>query len=164
MNDDSTRAVQVRTMQVIWFGLVMGATFYAGIVLFLGMPKQPDQPLVSYIALAFAAGAVVMSLILPSVVGRQLANQALSSLPHDIPQETIMQSLMTAYQTRMIIALSILEGATFFVLVSYWIEGMWWTLVAAGILWLMLLARFPSPARVEEWCRSEYETAMLKRQ
>jgi hypothetical protein len=64
----------------------------------------------------------------------------------------------------MIMAFAILEGAAMFCIVAYLIEGMGWTIVAAAVLWLFMLFRFPLPSRVEDWCRLQLENASLRNQ
>ncbi len=79
VDDDYTLGPTVRTMQIIICGLTLGLVFFLGIVLFLRMqpksgPPQPAanpvqaSPLISYVAIAFAALVVPMSVLIPGVV------------------------------------------------------------------------------------------------
>jgi hypothetical protein len=156
----SSIALQVRTMQIIWFAMLMGASVFAAFVFVSHSDPPSAEPFITYIAITSVAMALVMSFILPSVMSNAAIKATMESL-RDMPQENAWAALAVVYQTKLIIGLAMLEGSVFFAIVAYQIEGLWWSLAAAGVALFVMVLRFPTISRVEDWCRSEYETAKM---
>ena len=153
----------VRVLQVIWFAMLSGVGLFLVFVLFKRAEQPVAEPMLSYLAVAFAAGAAVVSSVLPLIMKRPVVANALAGTPDEMRAELGADCLVPAFQTLLIVQLAILEGAAFFAGVAYLLEGLWWTFAAACVLWLLILARFPATGRVRNWCRSEYETAELSK-
>lgn len=162
MNSDggSSIALPVRTMQIIWFAMLMGVSAFGAFVFLSHRGPPLAEPFITYIAVTSVAMALVMSFILPSVMSNAAIKATIASL-RDMPQENAWAALVGVYQTKLIIGLAMLEGSAFFAIVAYQIEGLWWSLAAAGVALFFIVLRFPVASRVEYWCRSEYETVKM---
>jgi hypothetical protein len=158
------------TLQIIVAALAFGVLTFAGIALLVavdaaGAAGGPAQPLLTYIAAGAALVALVLSWIVPGLIagsGRQAiaASEPISTATpmRDQPAANELGDvapLLAAYQTRQIVRAAILEGAAFFCLISYIIEKQSLSLVAAGIMVLLLLGQFPTRSRVEDWIGGE---------
>jgi hypothetical protein len=71
---------------------------------------------------------------------------------------------MGVYQTATIVGAALLEGAAFFLLVAYFVEGTSWTLPAALAVWLLLAwLHFPTRSSVEHWLTEQQDEARRER-
>jgi choline-glycine betaine transporter len=171
----------VRTMQIIIFVLTLGLVVFLGIVLFLReqpkpAPPQPAAkpaqalPVLSYAAIAFAVMAIPMSLLIPAVVvknGRKQIAQGTWTPPvRTFPQGPFGNTVKLAavYQTSLIIGAALNEGAAFFALITYMIEGLPAILGVAALLILGVAARFPTRARLERWIDAQKELLIQEQQ
>ncbi len=155
----------VRTAQIICVAMAMGVATFAAVAIFLRAGKSPGESLLSYLAAAFSLGAGALSVVVPSfVTGNQSPDQSASAARGNQDESADdLIPLVALYQTRLIIGLALLEGAAFFCLAAFLLEGHWWTLAPAGILWVFILAQFPITGRIEQWCRQQRENASLNR-
>jgi hypothetical protein len=151
------------TMQIIVGALAAGVLLFLGVVLVItreldGPP--PDVPLLTYMSVGFAVGALVAAMVVPRLVVRGQRNalvagksgfQAGSIGGPSLPEAArTLGPLVAGYQTALIIRSAILEGAAFFCVIAYLIERRTPSLVAAGVLVLFLLSGFPTRGRIEE--------------
>lgn len=162
MESENTFSIskQVKTMQIIWFALIAGVGTFSGVAIFLH-PEVPAANLVlSRFLLFFAPMSVVMSFVVPGMIGRSAVKQSLPEL-QSADAEVAYPRLAVFYQTSLIVALALLEGAAFFALMAYQLEGVWWTLLVAAVLGFFMLLHFPTVGRVEAWCRTQLETIRM---
>jgi hypothetical protein len=160
----------IRPMQIIVAALAAGVLAFMVVALLVRGSREPAQANLVYIALAFSLIALVAWAILPNLMTNQARRQiAERSNP---PRGTTAPSadvgevghLAAVYQTRLIIGAAILEGAAFFNLVAYLVEGHALGLAAAVVLLvMMILFHFPTFSRLEDWVRREMETIQLMR-
>jgi hypothetical protein len=150
-------------MQIIWSAMLIGVVAFAVMALFVLPKAAADQTFISYVAVGAGALAIVASNLLPVLIGRQLATQALSAEDLSASTEETAGKLALAYQTKFIVGMALLEGAAFFALVAFLLEGQQFTLMSAAALWLLMLVRFPSMSRVASWSFMIYENATLDR-
>ncbi|MFQ5734665.1 MAG: hypothetical protein ACE5KM_22250 [Planctomycetaceae bacterium] len=148
MKAQLTPEQSVRAMQVINFALVAGVMIFALIaVIGIGALEQPPAGhFVSLVAAAAAAMAFVMHLVVPNAIGAELSG---GESGRDAA------NWYGVYQTRLIVALAILEGAAFFNLIATISEHNWWSLAIAGVLVFWMLIRFPTRTRVDQWVESQ---------
>lgn len=131
--------------KVIASALVFGVLVFAviAIVFRLGEPPEP-RALVSTIAAVFAAGTVVVrQLVLSVMSGRSVPSQS------DVTRSATTS--LQLYQTRMIVGLALLEGAAFFNIVAYLVEGHWWPFLVVGALLAWMIAAYPTRTRLQQW-------------
>lgn len=149
----------VRTMQIIVGALCLGVLSFLIVVLILGSARPPGQasaPFLTYVAAGMAVGAVIVSLVLPSIMQRSLATTLIpiAEDPHkDTPVAATdnFKSIVQLYQTQLIVRCAILEASAFFCLVSYLIEQHALGLVGAVVLLLVICKQFPTQLGAEAW-------------
>lgn len=134
-NDPSDPLVaQVRTMQIIVGAMAMGCVMFAIVVLTILQPQPVNgQPMIAYIAAAFGLAGLVAGTVVPRVMaGSQPATAG-------------------GYQTSLIIGLALYEGAAFFNLVAYMLEGQMYSLAVAVVLIAAIVMSLPTVGGVQDW-------------
>jgi hypothetical protein len=161
MNEESTSLTmkQVRTMQIIWFAMLAGVSTFAVVAVFLHR-EAPANLVLSRFLLFFAPASILMSFLVPAMIGRTAIRRVLPELRSE-DAEVAYPRLVAFYQTTLIVALALLQGSAFFALVAYQLEGVWWALAIAGIVVFLMLLHFPTLGRVEAWCRTWHETIRM---
>jgi hypothetical protein len=160
---ESTLDQRLLTLRIIDFAIAMGAVTALAIFVFLRMqgqfPPPPDPPLVS--AIAWGVGILdllvymLVSRQVPAINRRRLATAGAGGSPEE---------WLNVYQSRLIIQLALLEGATFFFLIAYLLEGLPWNLVGAGVMLLGMLTLFPTRSGIESWIANQRELAQQEGQ
>ncbi len=168
MNDptldlDAQADVQVRLCKIIAGALIGGVTMFLAMVVSLrvGGGKgflaaepwniAPPRAIISLIGLAMAAMMMTMAPIVARLVTASLRAKMVAGKPVD-PQATgtgRQGELRLLYQMRMIIVLAMIEGATFFNLIAFLLEGKLPNLIAALVLIALMVVRFPTRGSVE---------------
>jgi hypothetical protein len=153
-------AGQVRVLQIIVASVVLGPVAFLGYVLFLAPPGEQDAGLfMTYLACGATAAAVAARLIVPPLVVRSQRRQIAAGVWSPPGQNgnalrapaTDAGKLGAVYTARTMIAVAILEGAAFFLVVAYQLERNPLALAVAIPLIIVIAAHFPSQARVAEW-------------
>jgi hypothetical protein len=161
----------LRTMQIIAGALIAGVLMFAGIASFLVLGRAPaaqpgGQPpaapmdganIQMYLAMVFAAGAVVMSFVVPNLIGAagvkriaKMAQDGTSTGPKEL-----FGRLLGVAQTRMIIAMALVEGAAFFCLISLIsTKSIILAAVVAGLLMVMAI-HFPTKMKLGRWLEDQ---------
>jgi hypothetical protein len=163
----------VRNVQIIVFALAAGPIVFAGIALFQRMNQPPQQDhLLAYLAAGFAVTALASRIFIgKATVANQRERIAAGSWsigtnasPAGLPVKiTDGDRLLFVFQQKTIIESAIVEGAAFFVIVSFLIAGQGWSLAVAGVLVLVNLFPFPTHDRVENWVRYQLEFMELEK-
>ena len=109
---------------------------------------DPGDPVLSYVGLAIGALALVSHLPLGSLAGRFAASGG----------------AVGAFQTRLLVRLAILEGATVINLVFLLAEDWWPSWLMVGALIVAMLAQFPTPGAVRRYVESRRQLAELEPQ
>jgi hypothetical protein len=182
MNDLRREALlgPVRAMQIIVVALAMGIILFAGIVVGVVVgpaQMQPQAGFMTGLALPLAAVAIGLSFLVPRIVVNasrrriaagtwQVPSQG-SAMPEALAKLGDEGPLVFVYQTATIIGAALCEGPAFFALISAMIDKSPLGLAVAGVCLLMVLARFPTLRRVENWLdlqvRAMEEDRMLMR-
>jgi hypothetical protein len=163
-------AQQTRVLQIIVAAQVAGLVFFLGIILLLNLQnkgKPPGPARASSILLplvfVFATGALVMSVAVPRAftagARRQIAAGTWNpnprgSAPAPAPEGKEMSDeakLAVVYQSQKIVAVALIEGAAFFALIVYMLEGNALTLGLALLLIAAQVVHFPTREKVEGW-------------
>lgn len=159
-------AVIVRTMQIVVLAMAAGVTVF-GVVTVVVNANAPAggnraETLIAYLAAALAGVAIVASIVVPAILANAARQRIITGKP---PARTFSFSfppeigeigpLAAAYQTRLIVASAILEGAAFFNLIAYVIAGQTFNLVAAAVMLVALLSLLPTRARLEDWIENQ---------
>ena len=138
----------LRTMQIIAAALVLGPSVFAAVVL-MSFPGGSDVlELLGKIGLGFAAVTIVVSVIVPGMIGK-------------LKEGSSTQQYLEVYQTRLIIKLALLEGAAFINIVALQAEQSWWSLGTAGFVVILMIAGFPTQSKIEFWMQAQKEMSSL---
>jgi hypothetical protein len=146
---------RVRSLQIVIVALVFGILAFAGVVGMLyaqgSVPSARGLDVISYAAVGFAA----LQLVVRQVLMRAMDAGARMKLLRT-PAEATTMPLIDAYAARTIIGAALLEGAAFFFLVAFLLDGQPWTL-GGGLLFAVLLAvlHHPTRDRVEHWVTAQ---------
>jgi hypothetical protein len=149
-------------MQIIAGALASSVVVFAVVTLVVRQGEPAESAVISYVAIPLTIACLVGSPIVASrIVGiaRQSLVQGTLKPPPDAPTGNGDVALLAGiYQTKLIIAAAMIEGAAFLNLVAYLLDGHVWTLAAAAVLLFILLMQFPTTGRVETWVSDELES------
>jgi hypothetical protein len=154
--------LRVRTMQIIDAALVMGLLSFLLIVTVI-LPGKPVAlgvlPLLTLIALGFAAAMIVVRVIVVNIVTiagrRRIGPPDATGRPTAGARDGTTEQLLALYQTRMIVGAACLEGPAFFLLITYMTEHSPWSLAAAIVLILGIAAHFPTQQRIADFVQQQ---------
>ena len=114
----------------------------------LPKPHSDALELLGKIGLGFAAVTIVMSVIVPGMIGT-------------LKETSSTQQYLGVYQTRLITKLALLEGAAFINIVALQAEQSWWSLGTAGFVVILMIAGFPTQSKIEFWIQAQKEMSSL---
>jgi hypothetical protein len=178
---NSIIAQHTRVLQIIVAAQVAGLVFFLGIILFLnlqnqGKPQGParDLSILLPLAFVFAAGALAMAVVVPRAITaaarRQIAAGTWKPNPRgnapapDVKETSDEAKLVMVYQTQKIVAVALNEGAAFFALIVYMLDG---NALALGLALLLIAAQvvqFPIREKVEQWIDQQAGRIQQERQ
>ena len=138
----------LRTMQIIATALVLGPAVFAAVVLATFQGASDALEFLGKIGLGFAAVTIVMSVIVPGMIGK-------------LKETSSTQQFLGVYQTRLITRLALLEGAAFINIFALQMEQSWWSLGTAGFVVILLIAGFPTQSKIEFWMQAQKEMSSL---
>jgi hypothetical protein len=161
---------QLRVMRIIVGALMMGLLAFLSVAVLIVQQRQPNpgQPiLISYLAVGFFAILFVLWWVVPKWIITTLINQiatgnrtpgqatetSKSNLPSAFPDDT--SRLLLAYQTKMILAAALLEGAAFFGCIAYLLEGQTSVLAIPAVVLTLMALTFPTQDRVSQWVEEQ---------
>lgn len=135
-----------RTTQIVTAALIMGVLVFAGVALTIRTAPRAGLPIMTYLGVAAAALLTVVRFFVPAAI----ANQHVQAC-RGLPAEQARERLAVAYQVRNVVTMSLLEGASFFNLVAFMLEGQWLTLGVVAVLVTLMAVAFPSQGQFESW-------------
>ena len=152
--DDRDVASMLVICKIIAGSLVFGVIAFAAVAIAMRLGRAAeDASLISIIAAVFAAGTVVVRQVLLGIfVGQAVPKSS----------EPTTRTSFQLYQTRMIIGLALLEGAAFFNVIAYLIEGHWWSFLVVAALLAWMLASFPTSGRLKQWIEDREQLKSLR--
>lgn len=163
---EAALARNVRTMRIIVFALVTGASIFAVlvVVLRLGDNFPPNgQLLFTLISVFYAAMMFLIHFFFPNriaanarrdiVEGKKM--EMFDKMGVDIPGD--LGKLCAIFRVRLIIGAALLEGSVFFSLMAFLIEGQLVTLIVAILFIVGLALKFPSQEGLERWLEEQQE-------
>ena len=174
MKLDETDAVQavVRNTQIVVGALAAGVIVFCILVTTVlsdgrrpAAAPGPDilgMPLLTALAVINGVVLAVASLVVPKIVvdgglravakGPSLDDMKLTeSGQRQVYPASDVGRLLPLFQTQLIIASALNEGAAFFGALAYMLEGRAAALAVAGAMVALLLSRFPTLDRVQGW-------------
>ena len=156
----------IRNVQIIVVALALGPILFAGIAIFQRLKQPQPDNLIPYLAAGFSVTALAVRIFIGrAIVANQRdriaagswspgANATSAGLPANM---TDGDRLLFVFQQKTIVESAIVEGAAFFVLVSFLIAGQWWSLAIAGVFVAVIVVPFPTYLRIENWVRFQLE-------
>jgi hypothetical protein len=166
---------RVRIMRILVGALLAGLAVFLGVALFLrqqgNMAAPPAQLVITYFSLGFAGLMLAVHRIIPNMTVANLRRTLASEKPfHPLPPEYAnsglpdeVNCLALVYQNCLIISTAPLEGAGFFTLVAYLLEGQVVCLLAAVILWISIVWKWPSVSGILRWIADQQELIVQER-
>ncbi|MEZ6131949.1 MAG: hypothetical protein R3C59_25085 [Planctomycetaceae bacterium] len=146
------RTQRVRGMQIITIGLMMGTLSFLTVALVINQAAIDGEPdILAWMGLGFAGLIFLVHLVVPGIVTSAALNQVNSEALRKADDDGRFAMLSPVYQTRLIIACAMLEGAAFFNLVAYIVDKYVGNVIAAVVLIIMIAVRFPTLSKVEFW-------------
>ena len=140
----------------------MGVVIMAGVLLALKPAggAAPMPPVFTFVAVGMAGAAVLLAYFIPAAMEptwrrSMAAGKWPSSGPHPEPDSD--EAWWVQYPTRLILIAALLEGAAFFELIAYFLDGQPLYLGLAGGLLVLLLLQFPTRTGVESWVATQRE-------
>jgi hypothetical protein len=170
-DQDTRLSAHLRIMRIIVIALAMGVVIFlvVAVVLRQQNPNQPDPdpPIMSLTALGFAGLQLILQAVIPGLVTTWLRRQlAAGTWPRPgilpVPADDVGK-LCLLYQTRLLVGAALAEGAAFFLLIAYLLEGQIISLAAAGVMLALVLARFPTRSGLEGWLSDQQEQLRQER-
>ena len=129
-------------LTIIICAMVMGCLMFGGFVLFQGALNQPAKEMqLSLMAAGMALTNTILAFVIPSIIVKAVTRNSEGDRP----------TYLQAYSLKTIVAVALLEGATFFVLFTVMTEHHWWSLAIAALLLGLMLSHIPSRMRIEQW-------------
>jgi len=159
-----------RVAQIIVAALILGCLTFGVIAIVMagefGGQPGPIPKLLTYLAIGFAAVAVLARAVAGSVItakGRRRIAEGTWSPPSQagpVNQQLIEQTgdagkLAALFLTRTIVLGALLEGPTFFLLVAHLIEGSPESLMGAAIMVGVLVISFPTHGGMVSWIEGQ---------
>jgi len=162
----------LRQLQMIVGSLVAGCTIFLVIALFVSAGREGAEgpPLVSYIAMASGVMALLARALIPPkiiTVGRQriLHQEGRDARRGDaLDGRSTVGRLLQLFAASTIIPCIVIEGATFFLLVAYVVEGWPPAVIAAVALIAVLALHLPTRARLIHWVEDQLTLLEQERQ
>jgi hypothetical protein len=169
---------KVRILQIIVGALFFGCFCFLVIAFLISQNSNKENGQVLTIMATVYGGVVfLLWLIVPGIVvsnGRKKIQQSLpfsanpaseKSFDNKIEKENLQAlGLMGLYQTKTIIACALLEGAIFFLQISYIIDHSMFSLLMAITLMILLIAHIPITGRVSNWIERQLRLLEEERQ
>jgi hypothetical protein len=162
---------QLRVLQIVVLALAAGCGAFGliAILLRLGQDWSNGFSVLTLVALAFGMMAIFFRLFVPSLMAaqgrkfilRQLPESGLETVgknrdPLGTPDADVAGQLFGLLTTRTIIACALLEGAIFFLLIVTMVEHSLPAVAMAALLWLLLIAHFPTRDWAERWIENQW--------
>ncbi len=147
---------RLRQLQVVIAALAGGAAIFLAVVLVLPRPGDVERadPFLVYLAVAVTVGAVGARFALPGLLRTQGRRQIRAG--QSIRGASDDERLLALYQSEVIVAAALLEGAALLCAVAYMVER---STVGIGLgialVGLMLLWEFPTRSRLEQWLEEQ---------
>ena len=158
----------VRTMQIIVLALAGSVVLFMVVVLVMQAGGQvaqqvPREPLISYAAIIFAFVSLALWVVVPRLIAGQMRLAIADGKPVNSSDGGAFVSeemreihpLIAMYQTTLILACAILEGAAFFNVVAFLLERQQMNFIAAGVLALLIFSQVPTGGRLVSWVEDE---------
>lgn len=137
-----------RTTQIVTVALILGVVAFSCVAFAIANGPAPAFPFMSLFGLAFAAMTVVLRFMVPAMMLGAVKKSLAES-----KDEELMISLAGLYQSKTIVGMALLEGASLMNLVAYMSEKQNWTFGVVAFLLAVMAVSFPSQGQFESWAQ-----------
>jgi hypothetical protein len=170
-DQDTRLTVYLRTMRIIVLALAMGVLAFLVVAVVIRQQRTdqpvPDPPIITLTALGYAGLQLILQAVIPGLVANRLRRQiAAGTWPRPevgpAPADDTGR-LCALYQTRLLIGAALAEGAAFFLLIAYLLEGQLVSLAGAAVMLALVLVRFPTRPGLEGWLSDQQEQLRQER-
>jgi hypothetical protein len=161
----------LRSARIIHGALCAGLVTAAVVLVSLRVQAPPpprDLPILTYVGLPFTAAILAMSIFLPRLIAsvgrRQLRDDI---VPPEMTPEAAGDPKLRfrlVYQTCMVLQLAPLEGAGFYWLIAFYLEGQALAIGVAGSLWVIMLLLAPTRDRIDRFVEKQLELVEQEKQ
>jgi hypothetical protein len=169
---DSSAVVPIRNLQIIVAAVAAGPLPYLLFVIFAQEPPQAQPPAMgarwnmTMMSLAFALSALIARALVPAAIVDR-ARRAIA-MKHDrsddgataaggVEPQLALAGLWSAYSTKTIVAVALLESACLFLIVTYSIERQPVALAAAIAFVVGIVCHFPTTVRAGQWLEDQLQ-------
>lgn len=148
----SQLSAMLRISRIITLALIQGVVIFAVLVLFINqMQLNGAAGRMTWLSVGFAGLMIVNMMIIPGLVTTAQLQRFSAADLRDRSEQEQCELVYPAFQTQLLVACALAEGAAMFCVVSYLIERNWMSLAAAGVMVMLMAMRFPTRAGVEFW-------------
>lgn len=161
----------LRTTRIIVIALLAGMSGFLGMVLFVFpiQQKRPgDVPILTYMSIIMFCVLFFLSILLPRAIRSRAVREAAAwksvtdsgarKRPGRIAdKDDLSETWLALFQSSVILAGALREGAGLFSIVSYWIEGSNAALVVAGLSLASTALLIPAASYLETWIADRNE-------
>jgi hypothetical protein len=166
----SPAAFALRTMRIIHVALCLGVVILAVIMVTIRDPQRPapTAPILTYVGVGFLVAIFLPMMIVPASMAtaarrRFLQGGVMEGMPASAFRDPDFYWAMV-YQTRLIVVSALLEGAAFYQLIAYYIEGKPLSLGLAGGLFVLLVLQFPTRDGLASWTERQRDLVEQEKQ
>jgi hypothetical protein len=135
-----------RITQIVTAALITGVLVMVYVALATAAGPAPNLPFLSYFGIGFG----VLALIARSIVQASMVAAMKKGLAGQSDQEQTV-TLAGIYQSKTIVGMGVLEGASLMNVVAYMTDRQLWTFGVIACLLAMMAVSFPSQGQFESW-------------
>ena len=157
LNKEQANAIEPakKVALIIFSALVLGVLFFAAITCVVRLSSEEslfnmELSVIALVGVAFAAIVLIPSIIVPMFAQKAAVKEVAKEFAGKLDESAAATKMFGGFQTAMIIGLALLEGAAFFNLIAFLIDGSVFSMVAVAVLLSCMLVRIPLPLRIED--------------
>ena len=163
LNENANVASQTKVLQIIVAAMVVAVLAFAMLSFFLQDQEGNNEDrqgiaMITYVAAVFA----VVSLTTQAIIPKMVTQQGLRFLKAEIAEsegsgpdaQTVIRRLLGIFTSKTIVGCALAEGAAFFAIVAYLIEGHLLAFGIAAVMLVSIVVRFPTQSSVRHWCEN----------
>ena len=170
LTDEQTSALDQRkwVMLIIFGALFFGVLVFSVVSLIVRINGgeevfNMEVGFIAKLGIAFACLVLIPSFVVPVFVRRSTMKEVSKKFVGRFAEPGAAAHCFAGIQTSMIVGLALLEGAAFFNLIGYLIEGSVGNIFAVAVLLTVMFIRIPLPGRVEQWVSNMLDDAKLEK-
>jgi hypothetical protein len=148
---DDDLAGPIRTIQIMAAAIVAGVGMFLIIVLTLrGQgPAPAASPILLYVGIVFGVAALAARLVVPNLL--------VAARRRQLPGSSSSRDLLGLFQLRTIVGMALLEGAAFFLVIVYLLDGSQLALLLSILGVVIVASQFPTRSSIDRWLARQRE-------